>query len=165
MAAPHKRPTPEQRKAYDAKHYQANKEKIQATHKAYRDSHLEEARASAREVYYRNHDRNLKLKRLRSNKKIYRENLENLLPLFNQKEMPMDAKIKASFLSMIRAEIYLSNIKAEQEDNTPEIGLMKLHDDTFDKTWEAIALDDELMNKIKVYVLQADPDAFEDLTI
>lgn len=119
MAAPHKRPTPEQRKINDAKHYQANKEKIQAVHKAYRDSHLEEARASAREVYYRNHDRNLKLKRLRSNKKIYRENLENLLPLFNQKEMPMDAKIKASFLSMIRAEIYLSNIKAEQEDDMP----------------------------------------------
>ena len=88
-----------------------------------------------------------------------------MLPLFNQEEMPMDAKIKASFLSMIRAEIYLSNIKAEQEDNMPEIGLMKLHDDTFDKTWETIALDDELMNKIKVYVLQADPDAFEDLTI
>lgn len=165
MPAPHKRPTPEQRKAWDAKHYQKNKEHIQAVHKAYRDAHLEEARASAREVYYRNHDRNLKMKRLRNNKKIFREQTEALTPLFSQKEIPMDAKIKAAFLSMIRAEIYLSNIQAEQEDDMPEVGLMKLHDDTFDKSWETIAMDDELMNKIKNYVLQANVNAYDDLTI
>ena len=160
MAAPHKKPTPEQRKKWDAKHYQAHKEKIQAAHKAYRDSHLEESRLAARECYYRNHDRNLQMRRLRSNKKIYRENLANLLPLLQQKQIPMDANIKSSFLSMIRAEIYLSNVKDKAKEE-----ITKLHDDVFNKSWDMISIDDELMAKVKSYVLKADPDAFEDLTI
>lgn len=160
MAAPHKRPTLEQRKINDAKHYQANKEKIQAAHKAYRDSHLEESRLAARECYYRNHDRNLQVRRLRSNKKIYRENLANLLPLLQQKQIPMDANIKSSFLSMIRAEIYLSNVKDKAKEE-----ITKLYDDVFNKSWDMISIDDELIAKVKSYVLKADPDAFEDLTI
>ena len=165
MRKPHKKPTAEQKKTWDAKYYQKNKEVVQARHKKYRDSHIEQTRKQNRESYYRNHERSLELKRLRNNKRIYKENYEILSALFDGENMPMDANIKAKFLSMIRAEVFLSNIKAKQENDIPEIGLMKLHDDAFDKTWEIIAMDDELMGKIKLYILQADPNAYNDLTI
>ena len=165
MRNPHKKPTAAQRKTWDAKYYQANKTKIQATHKIYRDAHLEEARAQNRKSYYKNHERTLEVRRLRNNKKIFVEQANELKPLFDVDEPPMDAAIKAKFLSMINAEIYVSGIKAKNENNTPEIGLMTLYGEVYSKTWESIALDDKLMSKIKSYILLADTTAYENLTI
>lgn len=165
MRKPHKKPTAEQRKQWDAKYYQKNKDKVQAAHKVYRDAHVEAARGYGRKNYYKDHERTLKVRGLARYKRVFKAQVEKLTPIFDQKEVTFNAKIKADFLSMLNAELKLNKIDCEQNNSMPEIGLMALGGEVAYKSWEEIAVDDFLMQKIKLCVLMADTEAYDHLKI
>jgi hypothetical protein len=165
MRNPHKKPTAEQKKQWDANYYQKNKDKVQAQHKAYRDAHVEETRQMNAKSYYKDHERTLKVRGLARCKRIFKAQVEKLTPIFDQKEITFDAKIKADLLSMLNAELKLNEIDCEQNDSMPEIGLMALGGEVHETSWKDIVQDDFLMQKIKLYVLMADPEAYNNLKI
>lgn len=165
MRKPHKKPTAEQRKQWDAKYYQKNKDKVQAQHKVYRDAHVEETRRINTRSYYKDHERTLKVRGLARCKRIFKAQVEKLTPIFDQKEVTFNAKIKADFLSMLNAELKLNEIDCEQNNSMPEIGLMALGGEVYETSWKDIAQDDSLMQKIKSYVLMANTEAYDHLKI
>lgn len=160
MRNPHKKPTAEQRKIWDAKHYQSHKAEIQAQHKLYNSLHKEEVTAQ-RKVYYENNKEELNAKRrIRDAKRNYKTKLEALTQKLQSNTLQASAETKRDLVSLMSSEILLS----ESRGGLPEFGLRRVLSDLAKTPWQEIANVEPLRTELVNYLSTADETAYDDVT-